>query len=322
MGSIIAIMGPVAIKWANRVVVPAQLLVGVIVVIIGLTAVPFELVMNYTPDIAQVVDKNTLAYACVIEAGFAFGISWCASTAVTPRLCRKERDGYWATVGAYGIVTPFFILAGGILGIATLIKSGVMGNDISVMLTQLSGPRMALISLLLVVFANLATQGTGSYLWSIVLKSTFPKASFKFLVIVLGVYAAIFTCWGQLLDHLGAMITIAAFFYGPVMGILFIDYFFVRKRKISLRGAYELEGHDCYVYHKGYNIVGLICVAIGAVSDFLIFDAINYSAKSPIFNYSTATLFGVVLTGIIYLLISKIPAVSKYLLRDRDDITI
>ena len=132
---------------------------------------------------------------------------------------------------AYGVVAPFFVMAGGVLGIATFIKTGVMGNDITEMLVTLSSPVMALTTLALVIFANIATQGTGSYMWSVVLKSTFPKVKFNIIAIVLGVYAGIMVIWGQLLDYIGAMITIAAFFYGPVMGIMFVDYFFIRKRK-------------------------------------------------------------------------------------------
>lgn len=322
IGTIIAIAGPVVIKWANRIIVPAQLLVGVIVVIIGFTAVPIEEILNYTPDVSKVVSGDTSAYSIAIECGFAFGISWCASTAVTPRICKKERDGYWATVGAYGLVAPFFVFAGGVLGIACLAKTGVMGEDVAVMLNELSGPRMALISLLLVVFANLATQGTGSYMWSVVLKTTFPKLSFNTLCIGLAIYASIFTIWGGLLDHLGTMITVAAYAYGPVMGVLFTDYFFVRKRKVSLRGIYELKGHDCYTYTRGYNIVAIVVVILGFLSDFIIFDPIAYQGKSVVFNLTTVTFFGCVVGAVLYLAVCQIPVVRKYMLQDRNDITV
>lgn len=322
IGSVIAVAGPVAIKWANRVIVPLLLAVGVAVCVIGFTAVPAESILNYKPDLSFLGENSGAAYSIVIEAGLAFGMSWCASTAVTPRLCRKERDGYWATVGAYGVVAPFFVLAGGVLGIATFVKTGVLGNDITQMLVTLSNPYMALVTLVLVVFANIATQGTGSYLWAVVLKSTFPKVKFSVIVIVLAVYAGLMVIWGQLLNYIGAMITIAAFFYGPVMGIMFVDYFFIRKRKVSLRGIYEIEGHDCYVYTKGYNIVAIACSVVGIVADMLIFDPIGYVPTSPVFNFATCTFFGFALTAVLFLLINQIPAVKKYMIRDRDDLTV
>lgn len=42
LGSIIAIVGPVAIKWANRVIVPLLLAVGVAVCVVAFTSVPME----------------------------------------------------------------------------------------------------------------------------------------------------------------------------------------------------------------------------------------------------------------------------------------
>lgn len=322
IGSAIAIAGPLAIKWANRVIVPLLIAVGLAVCIIGFTAVPTENILQYKPDLTFLGDNAGSAYAIAIEAGFAFGMSWCASTAVTPRLCRKERDGFWATIGAYGIVAPFFVLAGGVLGIATFVKTGTMGNDITQMLVTLSSPAMALVTLILVVFANIATQGTGSYMWAVVLKSTFPKVKFSTIVIALGIYAGIMVVWGQLLNYIGAMITIAAFFYGPVMGIMFVDYFFIRKRKVSLRGIYEIEGHDCYIYTKGYNVVAIICSIIGIVVDMLIFDPINYVPTNPIFDYTTCTFMGFAFTAILFLAVNQIPAVKQYMIRDRDDITV
>lgn len=321
-GSAIAIMGPVAIKWANRIIVPLLFLVGIGVFFAAFTAVPVSKIVAFKPDVSSVVDSKTAAYACAIEAGFAAGFSWCCSTAVAPRLCKKERDGYWATVGAYGIVAPIFDIVGGILAIAMFIKFGIMSDDIASILARLCSPKVALLTLALVVFANIATHGTGAYMWAVVLKSSFPKVKFSLLVIALGVYAGLIVCWGQIMDYFGAMITYSTFLYGPIMAILFVDYFFVRKRKVSLRGIYELKGHDCYRYTKGYNIVGVACVILGTLSCIQIFDGINYSAKLPVFNYTTSSFFGFVFTAVLYFIISRIPAVSKYLLKDREGITV
>ena len=206
LGTVVAIAGPLVIKWANRIIVPLLLLVGVAVCVVAFNSVPLSEIFAYKPDLSFLGKNSNSAYAIACEAGLAFGMSWCASTAVTPRLCKKEKDGYWATVGAYGVVAPFFVMAGGVLGIATFVKTGVMGNDITEMLVTLSSPGMALTTLALVIFANIATQGTGSYMWAVVLKSTFPKVKFNTIAIVLGIYAGVMVIWGQLLDYIGSRI--------------------------------------------------------------------------------------------------------------------
>lgn len=80
-----------------------------------------------------------------------------------PRLAKSEKQGYWATSLAYGVIAPFFVAAGGVMAIATFVKAGYYESDPTTMLATLAGPGFSLLSLLLVAFANIGTQGTGSY---------------------------------------------------------------------------------------------------------------------------------------------------------------
>lgn len=322
LGTVLALWGPVAIKWANRFVVPALLLVGVIVVAIAFTAVPFQQLLDYEPD-RSAFTSDLAPYMLSVEASFAFAFSWCCSTAVIPRLVRKERDGYWATVGAYGVVAPFFIVAGGVLAIVAFVSTGVLESDLAVLLTQIGTPALALLTLVLVAFANIGTHGTGAYLWSVVVKSAFPRAAYSWVVIALGAYAAAIVLWGKILDYFGAMISIAAYLYGPIMGLILVDYFVVRRRRIDLRSAYELPGSDSYRYSDGYNWVGFACLAAGFVASFAVFDAISYTARIPLFNFTTSSFLGFATSGLLYLaLFALVPRIRTYLLRDRDGITV
>jgi NCS1 family nucleobase:cation symporter-1 len=322
LGTALALWGPVAIKWVNRFVVPALIVVGVGVVIIAFTAVPVQQLMNYEPDVSGFA-SDLEPYMLSLEASFAFAFSWCCSTAVFPRLVRKESDGYWATVGAYGIVAPFFIVAGGVLAIVASITTGVLESDLAIMLAQIGTPALALLTLVMVAFANIGTHATGAYLWSVVIKSAFPRGLYSWLVIGLGAYAAAIVLWGKILDYFGAMISIAAYLYGPIMGLLLVDYFVVRRRRIDLRSAYELPGHDSYRYSGGYNWVGFGCLVAGFTSSVAVFDAISYTARLPLFNFTTSSFLGFLVSGLLYLALFKlVPQVRDYLLRDRAGVTV
>lgn len=324
IGTVIALSGPTAVKWTDRIIVPLMLLVGLGVAIVAFSSISYKDLVAYRPVTGNVTNNGitTLAYACALEAGIAASFSWCIDTAVTPRLCVKARDGFWATIGAYAIVNPLFIVLGGVLAIAMYTKFGVMSDDISVMLSSLTSPIVSLSTLILVVFANIATQATGSYMAVIVLKSSFPKVKSDVLMLILAGYATLIVMWGKIIDYMGMFLTYSTFIYGPFMGILFVDTFFVRKKKVSLRGIYELDGHDCYKYTGGFNIVSIACALVGLIGSIMVFDGVNYLAKSAIFNYTTASLFGYVFTGVLYFAVSRIPSVSRYLLRDRNDITV
>ncbi|MGC6083937.1 cytosine permease [Enterobacter hormaechei] len=172
-------------------------------------------------------------------------------------------------------------------------------------------------TLFLIVLANIGTHGTGAYLWAIVFKSAFPNASYRKVVIALGAYVALIVFWGKIIEFFGAMISVAAYVYGPVMALLFVDYFFVRNRKFDLRSAYEINGHRAYVYSGGYNYVGFGCLILGVLSGLAVFDPISNKARLPIFDYTTLSLLAFLVTAVVYFMLMKIPSVKSYMLQDR-----
>ena len=46
-----------------------------------------------------------------------------------------------------------------------------------------------------------------------------------------------------------------------VVGILFADYYLIRKRRVHVKALYELDGQ--FKYFNGFNIAGLIAWVIG-----------------------------------------------------------
>ena len=69
-------------------------------------------------------------------------------------------------------------------------------------------------------------------------------------------------------------------------------------------------------------MVAFGCAIIGIIGDLLIFDPIGYVPKSPIFNFATCTFFGFILTAVLFFIAIQIQAIKKYMIRDREDITV
>ena len=61
LGTVIAYRGVKTITWTTRILVPALLLVGIIVVIVGFTSVPGEVIWNYTPK-AESYSNSIIPY--------------------------------------------------------------------------------------------------------------------------------------------------------------------------------------------------------------------------------------------------------------------
>ena len=320
LGTLIAIGGPEVIKWTNRFLVVALLVVGVIVFFISITSVPFSEILAVKPvnqDEISALERFMMS----AEGNVAFAFSWSTQALVMPRLAKTERSGYWGTTLSYGVVAPFFVATGGVMTLAMFVKTGAYESDPTTMLSVLATPALGLLSLLLVAFANIGTQGTGSYVNCMIVKSGLPKVSYKFLVIIAMIYVSVLTVWGGVEKYFGAFISLAAYVQGPIIGMILVDYFIIRKRKLSLKSAYNLKGHDAYKYSNGYNIIGLLCILISCVVTMLfVYNPYNGSIKSNIFLFTTGSGFTAILGAVLYYIASTL--FKKYMVRDREDLEI
>ncbi len=321
IGTAIAYRGIGAITHTTRILVPLLLALGVMVVIVGFTSVPFDVIWNYKPDTSQYTD-SIIPYIISIEANFAFVITLVGGMGEVPRLTKKENAGFWAGVIGQGVSGSFFVVVGAVMAIAMQYITGEMIDDPTLMLATLSVPALALSSLLLVAFANIGTQAVGSYIYGVMLKSSFKRANYRTLILILAAYVAVLCVWGKIVDYFGSFLTISACIYAPLAALLFVDFFFVRKQKLALRSAFGLKGYNAYNYTHGINWVGMLCVAAGVAMSLLVYNPVTGEVHNMLLFRLTPTGFSFLGTGLLYLVLSYIPPIRKYLLRDREEITV
>lgn len=315
LGTAAALKGIRTITWTTRILVPALLIVGVIVVIVGFTSVPASVIWDYVPK-ENPYGNSIIPYILSIEANFAFVITLVGGMAEIPRLCKSEKSGYYAGVFGQGIAGSFFVVVGAVMAIATEYVTGKMIDDPTVMMATLSIPALGLTSLLLVAFANIGTQAVGSYIYGVMLKSTFKKADYRVLVLVLGIYVGLLCIWGKIIEYFGAFLTITACIYAPLAALLFVDFFFVRRQKLDFRSAYELKGHDSYRFTGGFNVVGLFCLVAGVAISLLIYNPVTGEIYNEFFFRFTPTGCSLIGTALLYLLLCRLPFVRRYVRKD------
>ncbi|NLK77185.1 MAG: permease, partial [Clostridiales bacterium] len=128
IGTFIAYKGIGAITWTTRILVPLLLGLGVIVVIVGFTSVPFDAIWNYKPKNTG-YSNNIIPYIISIEANFAFVITLVGGMSGVPRLTRNENSGFWAGVLGQGLSGSFFVVVGAVMSIAMQYVTGKMVDD-------------------------------------------------------------------------------------------------------------------------------------------------------------------------------------------------
>ena len=322
-GGFIALRGVSALNITTKILTPLLILVGVIVIYVGFSSAPFTEIWNYVPETIRSGETSSVTgYILATDAMMAYSVVWFAGMAGVPRLTYTERSGYWCGPVGSGLVGTFFVVIGAVMAISMQYVTGESTSDPTVMMATLSVPAMALCSLLLVGFANIGTQATGSYLYSIMLKASFRKAKYSVLVMILCGYVAILALWGKILDHLGVVLTVGALVNAPVAALLFVDFFMIRKQKLSLRAAFQIDGNTTYRYCYGFNPLGFICIGIGLFTSLLICNPLTLEVHSEFFFKFTPTACSFIATAVSYLLLNLIPPIRKYNLRDRKEITV
>lgn len=81
-----------------------------------------------------------------------------------------------------------------------------------------------------------------------------------------------------------------------IVGILFADYYLIRKRRVHVKELYELDGQ--FKYYKGFNIAGLVAWVIGG-------------AIANIFS-TYSSLVGFFVGAIVYYVLAKYWWFKKY----------
>ena len=322
-GAYIALRGIIALNITTKLLTPLLLLVGCVVMYVGLSSAPLEVIWNYVPEGVNPGDQSAaIGYILASDAMIAYCLAWFGGMAGIPRLTYTERSGYWAGPIGSGLTGAFFMIIGSVMAIAMQYVTGEMVTDPTIMLATLSVPAMALCSLLLVGFANIGTQATGSYLYALMLKASFKKTKFAILLLSLCIYISILAIWGQILDYIGAILSMSACMFAPLAALLFADFFFVRKQKFSFRAAYEIDGNKTYRYFHGFNPVGVGSLIVGFVSYLLVMNPITQEVRIPFLFQFTPCACSFVATMVTYLLLNCIPAVRRYNLRDRKEVTV
>ena len=130
--------------------------------------------------------------------------------------------------------------------------------------------QITVIALFFIVFASGSTNLVANYVpaQNALLNFLPNKLSLKsvaLIIISLGFIVGIF--WLPLLSQIGILSfvdTIGSFF-GPLFGILVVDYYFVKKNSISNKDIFSLEKDSAYFYSNGWHIKAFYSLILGFI---------------------------------------------------------
>jgi nucleobase:cation symporter-1, NCS1 family len=204
---------------------------------------------------------------------------------------KRNKSSLVGNMVAMPLVQTFMIIIGAVSYIA------VLNADPVVALQESAGGLILAILLLMIVLAQWSTNTAANVVPAATIFSNVggPKFPFWAGVITAGIVGTLVQPW-ELFGVIIPFLLVVGGILSAIVGILFADYYLLRKRRVNVPDLYE--DHGQYKYMGGVNLAGFIAWAIGGYMSYLV----------PNYGF----LVGFLLGAAIYYVLSKYWWFQKY----------
>ena len=130
--------------------------------------------------------------------------------------------------------------------------------------------------------------------------SSLNLKSSSYIISSLGFLVSIF--WLTFLSQIGILSFIDTFgaFFGPLVGIMISDFYFIKKQDLINKDIYSLERNGAYYYLGGWHIKGVYSLLIG-----FIFSSSTIWNSNLMFLHSFSWIIGAFFSALTYYLLVK-----------------
>jgi len=165
--------------------------------------------------------------------------------------------------------------------------------------------QITIIVLFFIIVASASTNLVANFIpsqYSLInfIPSKLTLKSASYIISIIGFLIGIF--WLTFLSQIGILSFIDTFgaFFGPLFGVIIVDYYLIKKSSLSNKDIYSIEADSVYYYSKGWHIKALYSLIIG-----FIFSASTIWNINLMFLQSYAWIIGAIVSSITYYLLAK-----------------
>ena len=299
---VILAKGPVSVEWVNRIVAP-----GLIVVTIGMLVLIFAesswSELSAAPPLWP-EDDNHLNFMLAVELNVAGGFAWWPNVGNLSRLGKTTRVAFWPN-----IVGLFFasVVAAVVGAFAALTLSS---EDPTVWMIPLGGAVLGVIALAFVGFANVTSIVAQGYSSMVALKGGggrllrgVPWTVLSLVILGPAVIVVFFPA--TVYDNYARFVSWGAILLAPLCAVQLVDFFLLRRGRLSLRDLYDTGATSRYAYWGGVNVVAFTAVAAGGLTYALLLNPVSY-APADVFPYLTASMPAFVVAGVLHYVLTQL----------------
>ena len=299
---LLLVKGPVSIEWFNKIVAPGLAVMTVFMIVLILVDKSWGELLLAKP--LEPFGNKTVDFMLATEINLAAGFSWWTITGNFARLVRTQRAALWPNmIGLYAAA----VLAE-IVGLLAALSLGSI--DPTVWMIPLGGSALGALALAFIVFANITSMVSQTYASCLGLLRALGEAAKRIrwatVVGALLLPAAVGVFFPSLIyDNFFKFLAWISLALAPLCGIYFVDFFFLRRRKLDLRGLYVGEYLTRYAFWGGFNPAALFSVALGSVVYFLLLNPVTFE-QADIFRFTSASIPAFLVAGGDHLLLTKL----------------
>ena len=166
--------------------------------------------------------------------------------------------------------------------------------------------QVTVIALFFIIIASMSTNLVANFIpaqYSLInfIPNKLTLKNSSFIISIIGFFVGIF--WLTFLSQIGILsfVDTLGSFFGPLFGVIIIDYYLIKKKEISNKDLYSAERESIYYYSNGWHFKALYSLLIG-----FIFSASTIWNINLMFLQSYAWIMGAFISSLTYYLLSKI----------------
>ena len=165
--------------------------------------------------------------------------------------------------------------------------------------------QITVVVLFFIIIASISTNLVANFIpsqYSLInlIPSKLSLKSASYIISIIGFIIGAF--WLTLLSQIGLLSFIDTFgsFFGPLLGVIVVDYYLIKKSSLSNKDLYSAESESVYYYSNGWHIKALYSVILG-----FIFSASTIWNINLMFLQSYAWIIGAFVSSLVYYLLAN-----------------
>jgi len=235
-------------------------------------------------------------YLIALELGIAGGISWWGGIGFLARNTRSRRNAVYPELLQLGV-------GGGLVCCVGLFSALVVRSyDPTEWMVPVGGVVVGVIALGFVALANVTSTAVSVFASGLALRHVpgFRVLPWKYLMLLTIAPCVPFVFWPHELYDLGdAFLAYNGTMYAPIVGIVFVDFIFLRGRRLSLWAIFEGAPSGAYHYTGGLHWPALACLLLGQVLYLSLYNPIT-GALHESFQVVPPSVVACVVPAVVY----------------------